>query len=248
MIKQPRSTMLSGRGKRYINWPLINKLTSLLFISSLALWGYIEFTDAERFPINRVSILGEYSHTPTAAIEAMITPHVQQGFFKVSLKTLQIELEQFPWLAKAIVKRQWPDTLVVSLAEYKPYCRWNNTAIIASDTTLFMPKTDLEMSTKGLPFLYGPEGKHLLVLSMFQNLSQALQPLKIKIASLSLDNYYTWHMTLTNGLTVNLGRNDIMQQIGKFVKTYPKIFADHPDLTLTSVDMRYQHGMAVKWQ
>ncbi len=231
-----------------MNWPLMNKVTSLLFIGSLVLWGYIEFTDAERFPINRVSILGEYSHTPAAEIQAVIMPHLQQGFFKVSLKTLQIELEQFPWLAKAIVKRQWPDTLVVSLAEHKPYCRWNKTAIIASDTTLVMPNTDLESSMAGLPSLYGPEGKHLLVLSMFQNLNQALQPLQIKIASLSLDNYYTWHMTLTNGLTVNLGRHDIMQQVEKFVKAYPKVFADCPDLMPVLVDMRYQHGMAIKWQ
>lgn len=228
-----------------INWSLINKITSLVFIVSVMLWGYVEITDPERFPFEHVKITGEYPHTDAQKIQQAVTPFVQDGFFNVSLKRLQVELEQLPWIVKADVKRQWPDTLIVNMTEHEAYCRWNNTAVIAADNTLFFPA--ITTIPAAIPTLSGPAGTDQIVLSMFEQLNQQLQPLQIKIASLTLDNYYTWQMTLTNGLSINLGREDIVARVGKFAKAYPKVFAGKTE-SVEYVDMRYQHGMAVKWR
>lgn len=228
-----------------INWPLVNKITSLVFIFSLLLWGYMELTDSDRFTFDHVKITGEYPHVLPAEIQALVTPHAQRGFFNLSLRNLQTELEALPWVMSAEVKRKWPDTLIVNIVEHEAYCKWNDAAIIATDNTVFAPPKNT--ISKDLPALRGPEGTAQIVLSMFEQLSQQLQPLQIKIASLTLDNYYTWQLTLDNGLAVNLGREDVVARVGKFVKAYPKVFAGRAS-DVEYIDMRYQHGMAVKWR
>lgn len=235
------STLRMGR----INWSFFNKMTTVIFILSLLLWGYMELTDSDRFPINHIQITGTYQHTPHSAIQRALMPHVQTGFFNVSLRQLQHELEKYPWVANVSIQRQWPDTLIVEIQEHEAYCRWNQDVVIATDNTLLEPAA--ETIPTDLPALQGPPGTQQIVLSMFEQLSHQLAPLDIKIASLTMDNYYTWQMMLDNGLNINLGRDDVAARVSKFVRAYPNVIAK-PIGAIEYVDLRYRNGLAIKWR
>jgi len=241
-----KHSAVNAQTQRVIPWSLINKVTSLMFIASLILWGYVEMTDADRFPIEHVKITGNYPHIHHKKIENALVPLVQNGFFNLPMAQLQQTLEQFPWIAHVELKRQWPDTLIVNIFEHQAYCLWNDTTVIATDNRLFKPPEPTLL--KHLPKLYGPNGTEQIVLSMFEQLEEQLKPLQISVASLTLDNYYTWRMQLTNNLIVNLGREDVVARVGRFAKAYPKVFANQSADAAEYIDMRYQHGMAVKWR
>ena len=234
----------SSKPKLRVNWSLINKLTTVVFCLSLLFWGYAELTDPAQFPVQHVSISGEYDRVGRSAIQQTVTPHVQNGFFQVSMSALRSELEQLPWVSKATVKRSWPDSLEVNIMQHKALCRWNDDAIIAADHQLFYPAV-ATISTQ-LPRLSGPDGKQWDVFASYQVLNKQLARLKLTVVSLKLDSYYDWHMQLNNGIKINLGRENISKQVNQFVKVYPKVFSRQVE-RVQYVDLRYQHGMAVKW-
>ncbi len=85
---------------------------------------------------------------------------------------------------------------------------------------------------------------------MFDNytlLSQQLTAVNLSIQSLRLDDHYSWYVVLDNGLNLNLGRHHLKLRMDRFVKAYTKVFSNNID-KVQYVDLRYQHGMAVKWR
>ena len=56
-----------------------------------------------------------------------------------------------------------------------------------------------------------------------------------------------WELSLSNGVVLYLGKQDIEKRLLRFCRAYPSVFAERPE-QLTSVDLRYARGMAVKWK
>ncbi len=45
----------------------------------------------------------------------------------------------------------------------------------------------------------------------------------------NLTPYFTWKLTLDNGITMQIGHKDILTRLDHFVKVYPKIVGDRVD-------------------
>lgn len=239
------SRKVQTRERIRINWSLINKMTTIIFCLSMGLWGYAELTNPEQFPINHVKIGGDFERVGQNAIQQAVTPHVLDGFFSISMAAIQADVEQLPWVKTAAVSRRWPDTLTVAITQQQPVCRWNQNGIIATSQHIFYP--DKASMPTHLPQLLGPEDAKWDVFTNFTRLSKQLSAANLSIQSLQLDDHYTWHMVLTNGLNINLGRHHLKFRMNRFVKAYTKVFSNNID-RVQYVDLRYQHGMAVKWR
>lgn len=98
-----------------------------------------------------------------------------------------------------------------------------------------------------LPRLSGPIQQQADVLQIYQKLSKLLAVYGLHAASLQLRDNQAWELFLTNGIQLQLGKQDLEKRLQRFCRAYPTVFADKPE-QLSSVDLRYARGMAVKWK
>ena len=80
----------------------------------------------------------------------------------------------------------------------------------------------------------------------YQQASTILAPLNLQVVEMRLNSDNDWQVVLNNGLKVQLGQNEILTRLQRFVKVYPKVFANGKKKAKT-VDLRYANGMAIRW-
>ena len=213
----------------------------------VALLGFTwhKVKDPNLLPINAVKIVGEYHQLDRQQLQQTIMPYVAEGFFQVDVALIKQQLEQLPWVEQAVIKKTWPDTVVVQITERQAASRWNAQGVISSREHLFYPATDVVINH--LPNLHGPEGTHRLVYMEYQQMQKILHPLGVTITQVTLDKRHAWSLDLDNGMHILLGRDDHQDRLQRFKKAYQEVFGSR-SRDVTNVDLRYQHGMAVKWR
>jgi len=75
-------------------------------------------------------------------------------------------------------------------------------------------------------------------------IAAALAPLKAVVVELHLSPRGAWQVLLDSGLTLELGREDIVPRVERFVSAYPRLPAGALDGRLA--DLRYNNGFAMK--
>ena len=201
--------------------------------------------DASEWPVRTVQVEGRFLHLEKAHLQSEVMPLTQAGFFAVNVSEIQERIEQMPWVDQVSVRRVWPDRLTVQVTEQQPVARWGQAGFLNARAELFEPQQPVELAQ--LPQLAGPDGYEQRVLEMYGRMQGLLQPLKLGVADLSLDARRTWRVQLSNGLTVEIGRNGPVERIERFVRVYPAILAAGKGV-LASVDLRYSNGFAVRWE
>lgn len=227
------------------NWYALRKFSLVVMSITLVSWGYFKVTDTNTFPINSVKIVGEYGRVEQFALKDAIGPYVTDGFFRVNVKGIQQNVETLPWVAKAVVRRHWPDTVEVAIAQQQAQASWNQAAVIDDKQQLFPANND--MSPVGLPSLHGPEGAHLQVWRDYQQMQAQLEPLGLQIVDLRMDKRRAWRVELDNGMQLLLGKVDYMHQLRHFSRSYTQVFAAR-EARVGTVDLRYRNAMAVRWK
>ena len=64
------------------------------------------------------------------------------------------------------------------------------------------------------------------------------------VEKINLTPRYAWQLSLTNGVVLELGREDLEQRIAKFIEVYPLSLAAEEG-NFKYVDLRYRNGFAV---
>ncbi|MBX3709320.1 MAG: cell division protein FtsQ/DivIB [Gammaproteobacteria bacterium] len=196
------------------------------------------------FPIRTVRVYGIY-HVNHQEVQRLLTPLVSRGFFTINVEYIRDQLLQMPWISDLYVRRVWPDQVEITIVEKKPAAKWNGKSLLSEAGELFIPKQ--EINQQDLPQFTGPEGQQIFMLRYFHNMNRLLWPLHVKISYLELTPFFTWKLTLNNGITMQIGHKDILTRLSHFVKVYPKIVGTHP-LGVDYIDLRYSNGMAVRWK
>lgn len=218
----------------------------LLFAVALLLrLLYVTLADATNFPIHTVKIEASYEHITREELERILSSHLRESFFSVSIRQLETDLAALDWTDHVVVSRVWPDMLKVVVVEKKPVAVWN-ASFIAEDGSLFEQGKVEEGMFLG-PYLYGPKTQAQEVLQTYEKLSKLLAMYGLGAASLYLRENQAWELVLTNGIKLRLGKRDLEQRLRRFCRAYPAVFGDKPEL-LSCVDLRYPRGMAVQWK
>src|SRR5690606_31253608 len=90
-------------------------------------------------PIARIGVQGELSYVSQQAIQERIEPYASASFFSVDLEAMRLELEAMPWIARAEVRRVWPDQVTIRLVEQLPIARWGEEALLNNQGRAFAP-------------------------------------------------------------------------------------------------------------
>jgi len=77
------------------------------------------------FVVERVDIMGEGALSERD-IRRAVGVNPGDYLFELDLKAAQNNIENITWVERAIVRRLWPDRIVVQVIERKPYALWQN--------------------------------------------------------------------------------------------------------------------------
>jgi cell division protein FtsQ len=183
-------------------------------------------------------------------IRASAVPHIKGNFFTSDLDAVRSAFESVPWVRKATVRREWPDTLIVSIEEHQALGTWGDDGRLLSAKGDVFTANLAEAEDDGeLLEFDGPDGSEKEVVARFDQLRDWLAPIKLTPEALALSNRYAWTVRLDNGMTVQLGRADsdatLKQRITRLVSVYPQLM-ERLQGKIENVDMRYPNGLALK--
>lgn len=197
-------------------------------------------------PIRAVTVTGDFRHvTPEVIEQAVARQALGSGILVVNLARVRTAVEALPWVARASVRRIWPDALAVRVREQIALARWNSTGLVNRAGVVFV--TDSVDPPAGLPNLSGPAGTAVQVTRRYLRMNGQLAPEGFSVASLALDARGTWQFKLNDGITVRLGRSQFDERFEKFVNVALGIVEQRAQ-DISYIDMRYMNGFAIGWR
>ncbi|MBR9729044.1 cell division protein FtsQ/DivIB [Shewanella intestini] len=233
---------------KQVNWYLC---TGLLFLFSVIFGiGWIAHSlhdvlnDADALPIEAIAVKGERQFTSDAEIQQALQSMLANSFFNADVMDVQKALEALPWVYHASVRREWPAKFKVTLQEQQALAHWNVASWVNVKGEVFDALMHPEL--ENLPLLAGPEGSAKEVLTVYQQLNELLSINGFNLASLHLSPRHAWFAVLDNGIKIDLGREDKMSRVQRFINVYPTLMQS--DKKIDTIDLRYDTGFAVGWQ
>ncbi|HEU0186997.1 MAG TPA: cell division protein FtsQ/DivIB [Gallionellaceae bacterium] len=217
-----------------------NTLFAISFVL-LAYGGLRYVLQMPGFNLRSVQLTSVPQHVDVELVNKVVKNAVRGGFFSVNLEQTRRAFEQLPWVRKVNVRRKFPWSLEVSLEEHVALARWNSEGeLVNTHGEVFVAQ-----SSDALPGLIGQPDTSHQVAEMYADLGQQLSGIG-KIAQLSLSPRFAWQVRLDNGLVLDLGREQVLQRVARFVHVYPYSLAARAS-ALNRVDLRYRNGFAVSF-
>ena len=187
-----------------------------------------------------------YVSTPSLRLSAL--RRVSGSFFTVDLDAVRAGFETVPWVRRATVRRIWPNRLVVTIEEHRPFALWGDGRLMNTYGELFTANLAEAEEEGELPELSGPPGTQLAVLSRYEELRRWLAPMDRSPRTLVLSQRHAWSARLDDGTLLMLGRDQgvpIEARVTRWVGVYPRVVGRF-DGPAEVVDLRYPNGFAVR--
>lgn len=221
----------------------------LLALATLAGW----IAQRPAFAIARITVTGDLAHNNVPTLRAHVAPHLAGNFFTLDLAHARALFEATPWVRHAVVRRVFPNRLLVQLQEHQAVAYWGSaeaSRLLNSHGEVFEANVG-EVEHEMLPRLDGPPGQEPQVLSMYQTLQPMLEGLELGLEQLTLSGRGGWTAVLDSGAQIELGRgsdDDVIRRTTRFLRTITQVtsrYQRRPD-ALESADLRHADGYAVR--
>lgn len=185
-----------------------------------------------------------------STVRTTALPRIKGNFFSADLDTIRVAFEAVPWVRKASVRREWPNRLIVTVEEHQALGKWGGDGRLLSVLGDVFTANLAEAEEDGeLPEFSGPEGSAKEVAARYRELQEWMKPAGLQPESVQLSGRYAWTVQLTNGMRVELGREQtattLRERVDRLTGIYPQLLARLQD-GIESVDMRYPNGLALK--
>lgn len=235
---------------------LMNTTAAVLFMVFVVLGAVTAARWAARLPIfdiAGITVVGEVSHNSAINLRANVAPRIRGTFFTVDLTQVRGVFESVPWVRQAIVRRDFPNRLLVKLQEHQAVAYWGSEGdaqLINSYGEVFDANIG-EVEQDMLPRLSGPEGQSVEVLTMFRTLKPLYAQLNLPLDQVELTGRGSWRARLENGADIEMGRGsveDVSARVQRFLKTLTQItsrYGRHAS-SVESADLRHDNGYALK--
>jgi len=221
-------------------------LVALAF-SLLAYAGARVLFDSPAFLLRTIVVEGGMQRVERREIVDALQGRLSGTFFTVDLESVRSLFEGIPWVRRAELRRVWPDSLQVRVEEQVALARWGQgrkAQLVNLQGELFRGQSD-----EPLPVLAGPAGTESEVARRFLEFRGLLAPLGLEPRQVLLSSRLAWQLRLSNGLTIQLGRDSerdrVEDRLARFVSVFPKTLADSRQ-RIDYVDLRYPNGFAVR--
>lgn len=221
-------------------------VASLLFISLIGLAGLgLIKQGLSAMPIRYVRTAGVFQYLSKDEIKTALLPLVGTSFFSADMQAIQQAVAALPWVASVTVKRVWPDAIDIKVHEKKPYVRWGQHSLLNERGELFTPKQVQQFTY--LPLLTGPERQEMKVLEIMKGIWTELDDQSLELAEFNVNNRWAWKIKLKSGMEIELGRNEQLKKLQRFLKTLGVLGQERIN-AIATVDLRYPNGYAISWK
>ena len=193
-------------------------------------------------------------HVNKAIVKQQVLQTVQGNFFSVRLEDVKRGFESMPWVRHANVRRVWPNGLIVSIEEQKPFGTWggpDSHVLINSHGETFAGRVSEVSDDIRLIDFHGPDESGKEVISLYEKANNWFKPWDVHVVSLALTERYAWHIKLSNGMKVEFGRDEensdktlTEERVARLFKYWPQVQEKWSN-RIDAVDLRYANGFAV---
>lgn len=227
------------RAASYSRKGLLRLSLSLFFIFilivSFALWlgGYFphvqkrgaDFTRARLmsagFVVKQVDIMGE-GRLREADVSAALGVHRGDFLFSIDLDAAKRRVEGLSWVDKAIVRRLWPNRIVVQVIERRPYALWQNEGavkLVDAGGRVIDAANPMDFTHLRLIVGQGAAGSA----TQIETHLSAYPPLSRRVAALVHVGERRWNLSLDEGrLTVMLPEVDQGKALARLAELQDK--------------------------
>lgn len=243
--RQRKKVMARASDAPRCTWLRARVLVAAVLVLGLAGaggWGALWLADPHTLPLRAVRVEGTLRHVSHAQLREVIMPHAAAGFFWVDVDAIKRAVTQLPWVESVSVRRIWPDTLGVEVAEQVAFARWGSGGLVNPGGVLFAAEPGTY--PENLPELHGPAGSAAALVRGYRAMSETLAAPGLRIARLVLDERRAWRLYLANGMEVVLGRQDAAARLMRFVRAFDNELRTAA-ANIRRVDLRYARGFAV---
>lgn len=226
------------------------------------------------FPLQTVRLSAVPQRVEAAEVLRVVRNEARGNFFTVDIDRLRQSLGNLPWVRSASIRREFPHGLVLQLEEDQALARWNNVALVNRQGEIFAAENERVMpqaaprpdevrvsggvprasgtrrpplygeSEQQLPLFIGQDEAAAEMTRQYAQFSQQLAGLDLRVTQLGLSARHAWQLHLSNGMVLELGRDDMQQRLARFVEVYPYSLAAVSG-KVKYVDLRYRNGFAV---
>ncbi|MEP6792623.1 MAG: cell division protein FtsQ/DivIB [Ramlibacter sp.] len=205
------------------------------------------------FAVGGITVQGDTVHNSAVTLRANVAPQLAGNFFTVDLAQTRDAFQAVPWVRRAIVRREFPNRLRVSLQEHKAVAFWGadgESRLVNSFGEVFEANTG-DVEQDDLPRLAGPDGESAQVLAMYRAIKPLFEPLDLAPDKLALSGRGSWSTELDTGAAIELGRggvDEVVARTQRFVQTLTQVtsrYGRRPE-ALLSADLRHGDGYALR--
>jgi len=232
--------------------------------------GHLSAGEVDRLAHDEIRELVEFDRRPERLGEVVevgqpldgvqhadrLAPRIAGTFFTVDLARVRAAFEAAPWVRRAVVHREFPNRLRVTLQEHEPVALWSgeggqgDARLVNSFGEVFEANLG-EVDQDGLPMLSGPDGQSAEVLAMYRVVAPAFAEMDMAIEQLALSGRGSWSVRLEAGAEIELGRgnpDEVTPRVDRFLKTLTQVVSRYGRAAnaIESADLRHENGYAIR--
>lgn len=206
------------------------------------------------FAFRDVVVVSPLARADAGYVEAVLRGELRGTFFTLDLDAARTALREVPWVKHVALRRQWPARLEVSIDEYTPLARWNESALVDLDGDVFAADYNGD-----LPQFTGPEGRAAELASRYREFRDVIAPLGLTLTGIRLTPRGSWSVTAAHAravtsaqgsgvLAIELGRNEPSQRLARLAGAWPRTIGAlmRAGTSVDYVDLRYRAGFAAR--
>jgi len=205
------------------------------------------------FDIQGITVYGDVLHTNAVTLRANVGARINGTFFTVDLARVRAAFQAVPWVRHAVVRRDFPNRLRVTLQEHQAVAFWDSgidARLVYSYGEVFEANIG-EVEQDPLPRLSGPDGQAAEVLGMYRTQAPRFEAKGLPVRALTLSGRGSWHVELDTGARVELGRGNeaqVAERVDRFLKTLTQVTTRYGRTfqMLESADLRHENGYALR--
>jgi cell division protein FtsQ len=220
--------------------------------------GVLWLARAPAFTLRAIEVQGTLTRGQLPTLRTHALPELAGNFFSIDLAEAQRAFESVPWVRRAIVRRVWPDRLVVSLEEHEVAALWEAseggpggvsglTRLVNSFGEVFEANLG-DVEDEVLPLFTGPEGRAAEMLALWLRLQPAFAARGQRIERLALSSRGSWRAELGKGVVVEIGRgsdDEVAERTERFLRTVGQMTARYRQ-PFMHADLRHADGYALR--
>jgi cell division protein FtsQ len=187
---------------------------------------------------------------------ALVDTQLDRGFWQLDLLQLKANIESHSWVRQAVIRRQWPNQLVIGIDEYVAVARWNKHYLLSATGDVFLPSEiaafshlpRLKVASLRADQQQRPSRETIKeAVTWFNQFQKPLTYYGLSVVEQAQLDDGDFLLLLSNGLTLVLGADQLTSRFDRFLTLLDGALIEKLD-DIEVIDLRYVNGLSVLWR